>query len=161
MYPFLGAQDPSISNEQSSGEASPGSFASSLCSNYSISPDLVPIGTSHGRRFITPHHDGSPLYDLFEPEPYESRHPMKSNIEAPPKSFAGHRCQNIDPKKYKTRMCRNWQIRQCPFGDACAYAHGAKELRAENVNEAVVNSLSKLAEQLSKQNRRSGHRPTH
>mmetsp|Transcript_125197 Transcript_125197/g.216963 ORF Transcript_125197/g.216963 Transcript_125197/m.216963 type:complete len:271 (-) Transcript_125197:1206-2018(-) len=168
QHTSYGSQDPSISNEQSSGEASPGSFTSSRCSNYSASPDLVPISASHGRRFMMPHSDGSPydlrpntIYDLFEPEPYESRHPMNSHPEARAKAFAGHIFQSIDPQKYKTRMCRNWQIRQCPFGDACAYAHGAKELRAENVNAAVVNSLSKLAEQLSKQNKRNRNRRTH
>ena len=53
--------------------------------------------------------------------------------------------------KYKTRVCRNWQqTGRCPYGEACVYAHGAKEVRAAQKNEAALSSLTKLA-QLAKQ----------
>ena len=31
--------------------------------------------------------------------------------------------------KYKTEICRNWETGFCEFGDKCAFAHGADELR--------------------------------
>ena len=31
--------------------------------------------------------------------------------------------------KYKTEICRNWESGLCEFGDKCAFAHGAEELR--------------------------------
>lgn len=60
--------------------------------------------------------------------------------------------KDLDYKKYKTRLCRNWQqTGKCPYGEACVYAHGSKEMRGEQENEQVVNSLSKLADQMAKQ----------
>jgi Zinc finger C-x8-C-x5-C-x3-H type (and similar) len=32
-------------------------------------------------------------------------------------------------KKYKTEMCRNWELGNCEFGETCAFAHGDQELR--------------------------------
>lgn len=62
----------------------------------------------------------------------------------------------VDHEKYKTRMCCNWQqTGKCPYGEACVYAHGAKEMRGEQENQAVVTSLSKLADQLTK--KMNGH----
>lgn len=59
--------------------------------------------------------------------------------------------KDLDYKKYKTRLCRNWQqTGKCPYGEACVYAHGSKEMRGEQENEQVVSSLSKLADQMSK-----------
>jgi len=53
----------------------------------------------------------------------------------------------LELKKYKTRMCRNWsQLGMCPYGDACAYAHGSSQLRQEDDNQVVVASLTKLAD---------------
>jgi putative component of toxin-antitoxin plasmid stabilization module len=31
--------------------------------------------------------------------------------------------------KYKTEICRNWELGTCEFGDNCAFAHGIEELR--------------------------------
>ena len=31
--------------------------------------------------------------------------------------------------KYKTEICRNWELGSCEFGDNCAFAHGYEELR--------------------------------
>ncbi|CAG9333733.1 unnamed protein product [Blepharisma stoltei] len=33
--------------------------------------------------------------------------------------------------KYKTEMCKNWEIGCCEFGDQCAFAHGEAELRSK------------------------------
>lgn len=30
---------------------------------------------------------------------------------------------------YKTELCHNWEMGSCEFGDKCAFAHGAAELR--------------------------------
>ena len=81
----------------------------------------------------------------------------KKNKKKKPQSAAASPSQNaeekdLDYKKYKTRLCRNWQqTGRCPYGEACVYAHGAKEMRGEQENEAVVTSLTKLADQLAKQ----------
>jgi Zinc finger C-x8-C-x5-C-x3-H type (and similar) len=31
--------------------------------------------------------------------------------------------------KYKTEICRNWEMGACEFGSGCAFAHGYEELR--------------------------------
>jgi hypothetical protein len=31
--------------------------------------------------------------------------------------------------KYKTELCRNWELGTCEFGENCAFAHGQDELR--------------------------------
>lgn len=31
--------------------------------------------------------------------------------------------------KYKTELCRNWELGLCEFGETCAFAHGVHELR--------------------------------
>ena len=31
--------------------------------------------------------------------------------------------------KYKTEICRNWELGSCEFGNNCAFAHGYEELR--------------------------------
>jgi hypothetical protein len=62
----------------------------------------------------------------------------------------------LDHIKYKTRLCRNWlQTHRCPYGDGCAYAHGAQEMRRQHENEAVVTSLSKLVGQMSRTTKKS------
>jgi hypothetical protein len=69
---------------------------------------------------------------------------------APPSQNAEEK--DLGHKKYKTRLCRNWQqTGRCPYGEACVYAHGTKEMRGEQENEAAVTSLTKLADQLAKQ----------
>jgi hypothetical protein len=35
-------------------------------------------------------------------------------------------------EKYKTELCRNWEIGHCEFGDKCVFAHGQEELRSKN-----------------------------
>lgn len=37
---------------------------------------------------------------------------------------------------YKTRLCLNWEIGFCEFGEKCAFAHGAEELR-ETVQKSI------------------------
>ena len=32
-------------------------------------------------------------------------------------------------EKYKTEICRNWEMGKCEFGEDCAFAHGFQELR--------------------------------
>lgn len=31
--------------------------------------------------------------------------------------------------KYKTEICRNWELGICDYGEGCAFAHGIEELR--------------------------------
>ena len=33
--------------------------------------------------------------------------------------------------KFKTEMCRNWELGICPFTEKCAFAHGESELRVK------------------------------
>lgn len=33
--------------------------------------------------------------------------------------------------KYKTEMCRNWEIGFCEYGENCVFAHGVEELRSK------------------------------
>ncbi len=41
-----------------------------------------------------------------------------------------------DPAKYKTEMCRNWQLyNECQYGKKCQFAHGYNELHVKsNIN---------------------------
>jgi hypothetical protein len=48
-----------------------------------------------------------------------------------------------DAIRYKTKMCKNWQISQkCPYGPRCLFAHGAKELRSHTLNQAAIGFAS-------------------
>jgi len=63
----------------------------------------------------------------------------------------------VDHTKYKTRLCRNWtETGDCPYGEACVYAHGPRELRCRQHNDAAVYSLSKIVDQASRMRISSG-----
>ena len=48
----------------------------------------------------------------------------------------------VDPRKYKTRLCRNWiQVGECSYEHTCCFAHGESELRDTAANHKVLNSL--------------------
>jgi len=48
----------------------------------------------------------------------------------------------IDPRKYKTRPCRNWaQTSRCSYEHTCCFAHGESELRDTVANMKILNSL--------------------
>jgi hypothetical protein len=48
----------------------------------------------------------------------------------------------VDPRKYKTRMCRNWELTgQCPYEHTCCFAHSEKELRDLTTNHKVLASI--------------------
>ena len=48
-------------------------------------------------------------------------------------STVGYSCvetiENEARNKYKTEICRNWEIGNCEFGNSCSFAHGYEELR--------------------------------
>ena len=52
--------------------------------------------------------------------------------------------ENDVGKKYKTEMCKNWQIGICKYGAGCIFAHGKSELR-ETVQKKKIscNNFSK------------------
>ena len=37
--------------------------------------------------------------------------------------------------KYKTEICRNFQLGHCTYGSKCAFAHGERELREGSSSE--------------------------
>ncbi|CAG9328802.1 unnamed protein product [Blepharisma stoltei] len=45
-----------------------------------------------------------------------------------PKALKEHKEQDFQVK-FKTEICKNWVNGFCPFGEACAFAHGKEELR--------------------------------
>jgi len=48
----------------------------------------------------------------------------------------------VDPRKYKTKLCRNWKATgQCPYEHTCCYAHGETETRTVHQNNNVLSSL--------------------
>jgi len=47
----------------------------------------------------------------------------------------------LDPVRYKTKMCKNWQMQEkCPYGPRCLFAHGSKEMRTYTVNHNAISS---------------------
>lgn len=45
----------------------------------------------------------------------------------------------IDPVRYKTKMCKNWQqFEKCPYGPRCLFAHGNKEMRSYTLNHSAI-----------------------
>jgi hypothetical protein len=48
----------------------------------------------------------------------------------------------VDPRKYKTRMCRNWELTgSCPYEHTCCFAHGEKDLRDLAGNHQLLASI--------------------
>lgn len=48
----------------------------------------------------------------------------------PLKGFSKRQPREADFRvKYKTEICRNWELGTCEFGESCAFAHGYEELR--------------------------------
>ena len=47
--------------------------------------------------------------------------------------------------KFKTELCRNWELGQCPFGQKCTFAHGPNELRQKT--HVAVNYKTKKCRQ--------------
>eukprot|EP01012_Entosiphon_sulcatum_P007391 TRINITY_DN13747_c0_g2_i1.p1 TRINITY_DN13747_c0_g2~~TRINITY_DN13747_c0_g2_i1.p1 ORF type:complete len:245 (+),score=14.79 TRINITY_DN13747_c0_g2_i1:116-850(+) len=48
----------------------------------------------------------------------------------------------VDPRKYKTKMCRNWvETGSCPYEHTCCFAHGQEELRDLPSNHKVLASI--------------------
>lgn len=43
--------------------------------------------------------------------------------------------RGIDDNKRKTKMCMNFEIGMCRWGDSCAFAHNAEELQAPAVQQ--------------------------
>jgi len=58
---------------------------------------------------------------------YNARYSFNSDIEAvkPRKQVAS---QNDFQQKFKTEICRSWEISKCKFGAECTFAHGEHEL---------------------------------
>ena len=47
----------------------------------------------------------------------------------------------LDPVRYKTTMCKNWQQHEkCPYGPRCLFAHGIKEMRTSSHNSHVIHT---------------------
>lgn len=52
----------------------------------------------------------------------------------------------LDPIRYKTKMCKNWQQHEkCPYGPRCLFAHGTKEMRTYTVNHNAISSACNSA----------------
>lgn len=53
----------------------------------------------------------------------------------------------LDPVRYKTKMCKNWQLHEkCPYGPRCLFAHGVKEMRTFSHNShAITNACNSEA----------------
>lgn len=50
--------------------------------------------------------------------------------------------QAVDPRKYKTRMCRNWETKgHCPYEHTCCFAHGPDEMRDLTSNHKLLASI--------------------
>lgn len=49
-----------------------------------------------------------------------------------------------DALRFKTRMCKNWEITgKCPYGPRCLFAHGKKELRSYTENNQTILTASR------------------
>lgn len=49
----------------------------------------------------------------------------------------------VDPIRYKTKMCRNWeQFEKCPYGPRCLFAHGKREMRSYATNHSAISTAA-------------------
>ena len=55
----------------------------------------------------------------------------QDSLSIPPiPMISGLGSQGIEIRnKYKTEICRNWELGTCEFGEDCVFAHGYEELR--------------------------------
>jgi hypothetical protein len=52
----------------------------------------------------------------------------------------------LDPVRYKTKMCKNWQqSEKCPYGPRCLFAHGTKEMRTYSLNSNAITTACTAA----------------
>ena len=49
----------------------------------------------------------------------------------------------LDPVRYKTKICKNWQqSEKCPYGPRCLFAHGARDMRTYTTNNNAIHSAA-------------------
>lgn len=97
--------------------------------------------------------DFAEVYELGETQGIEFKTKQRSkkrDAEEKSKSL-------VDPRKYKTKLCRNWKATgsccflpsllehvstgTCPYEHTCCYAHGELETRTMHQNNNVLSSL--------------------
>jgi len=60
-----------------------------------------------------------------------------AHTNSPSKFHGAKRSSAIDYQKYRTKLCRNFQMGlPCPFEDRCVFAHGDVEVRTPTSNSA-------------------------
>eukprot|EP00667_Euglena_gracilis_P019372 EG_transcript_20760 len=75
------------------------------------------------------------------PKP-KARAPAGGPTDSPTGSEGDPERAPVDPRKYKTRLCRNWiQNRACSYEHTCCFAHGESELRDTIANMKILQSL--------------------
>jgi hypothetical protein len=56
----------------------------------------------------------------------------------------------IDPRKYKTKLCRNWmRDGVCSYEHTCCFAHGEHESRDPAANVSALTSLGYFAQKFT------------
>ena len=144
---YQSSEDLQSEGNQSIGNSSKPSSASSV--DHAAMVPSSPFSASFNSSATSPC-ENSKTQTIQATRQKKNKKKKHQSAAAPPSQNADEK--DLDYKKYKTRLCRNWQqTGRCPYGEACVYAHGTKEMRGEQENEAAVTSLTKLADQLAKQ----------
>jgi hypothetical protein len=83
-----------------------------------------------------------PAGALQLPRQQDSQGKRNGTTKRPTQAQADAAKAPVDPRKYKTRLCRNWvQTGECSYEHTCCFAHGESELRDAAANLKILNSL--------------------
>eukprot|EP01012_Entosiphon_sulcatum_P025355 TRINITY_DN30674_c0_g1_i1.p1 TRINITY_DN30674_c0_g1~~TRINITY_DN30674_c0_g1_i1.p1 ORF type:complete len:645 (+),score=82.09 TRINITY_DN30674_c0_g1_i1:29-1963(+) len=124
------------------------SNAPTFCSEFTPPPRRVSPGIAHPSGRVV----GAPLYAEQGPPvaspfiPSAGWKPPTPPVPVPspqPLDQAGRdQKATVDPRKYKTQMCRSWmQHGCCTYAETCCFAHGQEELRTIADNHRTLASI--------------------
>ena len=78
--------------------------------------------------------DSSNFSETFNPSNESDFEVFQDSLSTSNSNSNKKKKPNVDLKKYKTEMCKNWELfQQCKYGNKCRFAHGKDELLEKNL----------------------------